>query len=99
MPNLYKEKEMEIRNIVKEQLDRGKVEMCIYFDNTESDKDVTINKPVVTQYFNQLLDIANELGIEADKTRFSKPSCVSPIPCKSNRKSWKIPNGRLWKLE
>ena len=49
MPNLYKEKEMEIRNIVKEQLDRGKVEMCIYFDNTESDKDVTINKPVVTQ--------------------------------------------------
>ena len=69
MPNLYKEKEMEIRNIVKEQLDRGKVEMCIYFDNTESDKDVTINKPVVTQYFNQLLDIANELGIEADKNK------------------------------
>ena len=68
MPNLYKEKEMEIRNIVKEQLDRGKVEMCIYFDNTESDKDVTINKPV-TQYFNQLLDIANELGIEADKNK------------------------------
>ena len=62
MPNLYKEKEMEIRNIVKEQ-------MCIYFDNTESDKDVTINKPVVTQYFNQLLDIANELGIEADKNK------------------------------
>ena len=99
MPNLYKEKEMEIRNIVKEQLDRGKVEMCIYFDNTESDKDVTINKPVVTQYFNQLLDIANELGIEADKNKILKPSCVSPIPCKSNRKSWKIPNGRLWKLE
>ena len=69
MPNLYKEKEMEIRNIVKEQLGRGKVEMCIYFDNTESDKDVTINKPVVTQYFNQLLDIANELGIEADKNK------------------------------
>ena len=69
MPNLYKEKEMEIRNIVKEQLDRGKVEMCIYFDNTESDKDVTINKPVVTQNFNQLLDIANELGIEADKNK------------------------------
>lgn len=43
--------------------------MCIYFDNTESDKDVTINKPVVTQYFNQLLDIANELGIEADKNK------------------------------
>ncbi len=69
MPNLYKEKEMEIRNIVKRTIRPGKVEMCIYFDNTESDKDVTINKPVVTQYFNQLLDIANELGIEADKNK------------------------------
>lgn len=67
IPNLYKEKEMDIRNMVKEQLDRGKVEMCIYFDNGESEKQVNINKSVVTQYFNQLISIASELGIDADK--------------------------------
>ena len=39
---------------------------------------MTINKPVVTQYFNQLLDIANEWASKPTKTRFSKPSCVSP---------------------
>lgn len=67
MPNLYKEKEMDIRSMIKEQLDRGKIDMCIYFDNAESDKDVTINKTVVTQYFNQLLEISNQLGIETNK--------------------------------
>lgn len=67
IPNLYKEKEMEIRGIIKEQLDRGKVDMCIYFDNAESDKDVSINKAVMMQYFNQMVEISNELGVEPDK--------------------------------
>lgn len=67
IPNLYKEKEMEIRSLIKEQLDRGKVDMCIYFDNAESDKDVSINKAVVMQYFNQMVEISNQLGVQPDK--------------------------------
>lgn len=67
IPNLYKEKEMEIRSLIKEQLDRGKVDMCIYFDNAESDKDVSINKAVVMQYFNQMVEISNQLGMQPDK--------------------------------
>lgn len=38
LPNLYKEKEMEIRGMVKDKLERGKVDMNIYFDNSETDK-------------------------------------------------------------
>ena len=68
MPNLYKEKEMEIRGMVKDQLDRGKVDMSIYFDNSETDKDVAINRSVVMQYFNQMLEISNQLGVETDKS-------------------------------
>lgn len=67
MPNVYKEKEMEIRNMVKDQLDRGKVDMFIYFDNSETDKDVAINKSIVMQYFNQMLDISAQLGVEPDR--------------------------------
>lgn len=67
IPNLYKEKEMEIRSLIKEQLDRGKVDMCIYFDNAESDKDVSINRAVVMQYFNQMVEISNQLGVQPDK--------------------------------
>lgn len=67
MPNLYKEKEMEVRGMVKEWLDRGKVDMCIYFDNSETDKEVQINRAVVAQYFNQMLEIAGSLGATPDK--------------------------------
>lgn len=67
LPNLFKEKEMEIRGMVKEKLDRGKVDMNIYFDNSETDKDVSVNSAVVMQYFNQMMDISTKLGIEPDK--------------------------------
>lgn len=68
MPNLYKEKEMDVRGMVKERLDRGKVDVSIYFDNSEGDKDVQINKPVVMQYFNQMLEISETLGVTPDKS-------------------------------
>ena len=42
MPPLYREKEMEVRALVKEQLDRGKIDMIIYFDNAETGKKNTI---------------------------------------------------------
>lgn len=66
IPNLYKEKEMEIRNLIKNRLDRGKVDMCIYFDTTESDKEVAVNSSVIEQYYKQMLDVANMLGIEVN---------------------------------
>lgn len=67
IPNLFKEKEIEIRGMVKEYLDRGKVDMCVYFDNSETDKDVMINKGIIVQYFNQMMEIADNLGAEMDK--------------------------------
>ena len=65
-PSLGREKEMDIRALVKERLDRGKVDMYIYFDNADSDKDVAINRAVVMQYYSQLQEIARQLGIEPD---------------------------------
>lgn len=67
LPNLYKEKEMEIRSMVKDRLERGKVDMNIYFDSAEGEKTVSINQTVVMQYFNQMLEISDHLGIQTDK--------------------------------
>ena len=53
--------------MVKEWLDRGKVDMCIYFDNSETDKEVQINRAVVAQYFNQMLEISESLGAAPDR--------------------------------
>lgn len=64
IPNLYKEKEMEIRNLIKNRLERGKIDVCIYFDNSETEKAVSINQTIVEQYFKQMLDVADTLGVE-----------------------------------
>lgn len=67
LPNLYREKEMEIRGMIKEALERGKIDMSIYFDTTDTEKEVAINKSVVKQYYEQLEQLSDELGFEADR--------------------------------
>lgn len=66
-PTLYKEKDIEIRGLIKERLDRGKVDMFVYFDNDAEEKEVAINKGVVAQYFRQMLEVAESLGVEPDR--------------------------------
>lgn len=58
----YREKELEIRAIIGEFLDRGKVEASITIENTTETKNFTINKNVVATYYNDLKSIANDLG-------------------------------------
>ncbi len=66
LPWLYKEKEPEIRNIISQKLDRGKIDLAIYFDILEDEGIPVINKAIVMNYYNQLMDIAEELKIKSD---------------------------------
>lgn len=94
-PNLYKEKEMEIRNLIKNDLERGKVDMMIYFDNAESDKEVSINQCVVQQYFKQMLDVAASLGVETHNNEILQTIMRFPETLKQkteelNEQEWKL---------
>lgn len=66
LPWLYKEKESDIRNILNQQLDRGKIDLTINFDVLDSDVVPVINKTIVKNYFRQLKEISGELGINSD---------------------------------
>jgi uncharacterized protein (TIGR00255 family) len=66
LPWLYKEKEPEIRNLISQRLDRGKIDLSIYFDIIEDEGIPIINKSIVKNYFSQLKDIAGELNIKSD---------------------------------
>lgn len=67
VPGLYKEKEIEIRNMIKIYLERGKVDMTVSFDDEVSDKQVAVNKTVVAQYFQQMLEVASSLEAMPDR--------------------------------
>ena len=54
--------------MIKNVLERGKVDVYIYFDNAEDEKDVAVNQSVVRQYYNQMLEVASSLGVEINKS-------------------------------
>jgi len=71
LPWLYKEKEPEIRNMISQKLDRGKIDFAIYIDMLDEEIATVINKSVVKNYYNQFKDIASELKINLDDQIFS----------------------------
>lgn len=71
VPWLYKEKEPEIRNMISQKLDRGKIDLNINFDSIDEEVIPVINKSVIKKYFIQLREIAGELKINVDDTMLS----------------------------
>ena len=64
LPNLYKEKELEIRQMITSELERGKVECSLFYELTEAAPSGSINETVVKSYYEQLYRISGELGLE-----------------------------------
>lgn len=64
MPGTYKEKEMELRNYLANEIVRGKSDITIYYDSTGDEKKVTINKALMQSYFADLQEVAREIGQE-----------------------------------
>jgi len=67
IPGLYREKELEIRNIINKYLLRGKVEFIMYYEITDVSKSTNINATLVKNYYNQLKAIADDLGLETSE--------------------------------
>lgn len=65
LPALYKEKDLEIRQLIAAGLERGKVECSFYYELTIEAGSGIINEPVVKNYYDQLYRISGELGLEA----------------------------------
>ena len=64
MPNLYKENEMAVRNLLSRRLERGKVDFLIYIENIGTETATQINQNVVEAYHAQIKESARKLGID-----------------------------------
>ena len=60
---LYREKEMEIRQLISKTLERGKVDFSIWIEKDETTDATLINATLVENYYKQLKDIAAQTGI------------------------------------
>lgn len=67
IPGIYREKELEIRNLVSKKLLRGKVEFVLYYEVSDENKATTINTGVIKNYVYQLKEIATELNLQSEQ--------------------------------
>jgi uncharacterized protein (TIGR00255 family) len=62
LPPPYKDKEQELRNMLSQSLVRGKAELILGFDNTDAQQSLSLNKPLLQQYYSELVQLSDELG-------------------------------------
>lgn len=64
IPAIYREKEIAVRSLLMQALERGKVEFSIYIESIGKDSSAQINQEAVAGYYAQLKEISEKLGIE-----------------------------------
>jgi uncharacterized protein (TIGR00255 family) len=67
LPHAYRSKELEVRQIINEKLQRGKIDVNIYYELNAGITPASINKELVRSYFQQLKEINNELGVASSE--------------------------------
>ena len=68
---LYREKEMEIRQMIATALERGKVDFAIWIEKDAASDGATINGALVENYYQQLKTISASAGIPEPQDWFS----------------------------
>lgn len=63
IPSYYREKELELRNRIALHLERGKVDLTIYVENSGSEVNATLNLPLIATYKKQVEEMAQTLSI------------------------------------
>jgi len=64
IPSLYREKENELRSLLTQHLERGKVDMSLYVDLNGSENNTKINTDVVISYLTDLEIIGKSQGYD-----------------------------------
>jgi uncharacterized protein (TIGR00255 family) len=62
LPSVYRDFETEIRKLVTENLDRGKIDVGIYLESQSDSKQLKINKELANSYFNEIKSLNTSWG-------------------------------------
>lgn len=68
---LYREKEMEIRNMISQTLERGKVDFSLWIEKDTASTATPINSALVENYYNQIKQISQITNIPVPEDWFA----------------------------
>lgn len=64
---LYREKEMEIRQMIQQKVIRGKVDFAIWIEKDAATEAAPINVALIENYYNQMQNVAKRLGLSCQE--------------------------------
>lgn len=88
MPSVYREKELDIRKLIANKLERGKVDFSLYIEITGEETSTQINKTVVRQYIKQLRDVVDGDEIELLKMAVRMPDAITTERDELDENEW-----------
>lgn len=80
IPSQYREKELDLRNMISRSLTRGKVDFSIFIEVTGEETSAVINQPVVRSYMTQLKNL-----VPGDEMELLKMAVRLPDALKTER--------------
>jgi len=94
IPSIYREKEIEIRNILFQTIERGKVDFTIFVDYSDKSPTARINRSAVDSYCNEIKYIAQSLEISEPIDWFSiilrLPDVIKTETAELDEEEWEI---------
>lgn len=69
LPANYKERELEMRSIVGERLERGKIDFSLTVTVVSGGEAVKVNEELLASYFNTMSQITDRLNFKPDQTQ------------------------------
>jgi uncharacterized protein (TIGR00255 family) len=64
--SVYRDKEIELKNLLSTKLKRGKIELSVWKESSEIQNSHKLNIPLIKDYHQQILNLKKDLGFEAD---------------------------------
>lgn len=69
LPANYKERELEMRSIIGERLERGKIDFSLTITVVSGGEAVKVNEELLSSYFNTMSQITDRLNFKPDQTQ------------------------------
>lgn len=91
IPGEYRDRETEIRKMISDHAERGKIDLLIEVQNADGAASVSLNEPLFRGYFNAVSKIADELGLnKADMlaTIMRIPNVVASQSGETEEEEW-----------
>lgn len=99
LPKVYSEKEIEVRNLLTQQLERGKVNLSVDIQSNDSTEvKVEYNKPLFLQYYRQMQGLAEAAGApqhDIFRLAMQQPEVTKMISTEIDEEEWQFVAGLI----